>query len=48
MSAGGWPGDKVDRKPRMDSSVNPYVKYPSIKDNMEIICLDHSGNLAVE
>ena len=48
MSVGGWLGDKVDRKPRMDSSVNPSVKYPSIKDSIEIICLYPAGNLAVE
>ena len=48
MIAGGWIRDNVDRKPRMDSLVNPSVKYPSIKDSIEIICLDPSGNLAVE
>ena len=48
MTDGGWPGNKVDRKPRMDSSVCPSVKYPSIKESIEIICLDPSGNLAVE
>ena len=46
MIVGDWPGDKVDRKPRMDSTVNPSVKYPSIKDSIEIMCLDPSGNLA--
>ena len=48
MIDGGWPGDKVDRKPRMESSVCPSVKYPSIKESIEMICLDPSGNLAVE
>ena len=47
MSARGRPGDKVYKNPRMDSSMNPSVKYPSIKDSIEIICLDPSGNLAV-
>ena len=48
MIEGGWPGDKVVRKPRMDSLVNPSVKYPSINESIEIICLDPSGNLVVE
>ena len=48
MTDGGWIGDMVDRKQRIDSSVYSSVKYPRIKDRIEIICLEPSGNLVVE
>ena len=48
MIDGGYPSAKVDRKPRIDSSVCSSVKYPRIKDNMDMTCLDPSGNFEVE
>ena len=48
MTNGGWLGDMVDKKPRIDSSVCLSVKYPRMKEIIEIIFLEHSKNLAVE
>ena len=48
MIDGGWLGDMVDKKPRIDSLVCSSVKYPRMKVSIEIICLEPSENLAVE
>ena len=48
MIVGGYPSTKVDRKPRMDSSVCSSVKYPRINDSMDMTCLNSSGNFEVE
>ena len=48
MIDGGWRGDMVDKKPIIDSSVCSSIKYPRMKESIEIICLEPSGNLAVD
>ena len=48
ITDGCCPGVKVDKNPKMDSSVCSSVKYPRMKESMEITCLQPSGNLAVE
>ena len=40
---GGWPGVKVDKKPKMEALVNSSLLYPSINDSMETICLVSLG-----
>ena len=44
---GGWPGDNVDRKPKMETSINSSLSYPRINDIIEIIFLVPSGKSKV-
>ena len=46
MVAGGRPGVKVDKKPNTATSACSSVKYPRIKDSMDMIFLVLSENFA--
>ena len=48
ITTGGQPGTKMDKKPSTDATTCSSVKYPSIKDIMETMCLVPSGNLEEE